>query len=100
MVSTWTSRTRPGSGPRASRAASSGFDGKTLIHPTQVEPCNEIFAPDADEVAQAHKIIKAFAAAEKQGKAVVVVDGKMVENLHVENAKHVVMLADAIAKMH
>jgi len=77
-----------------------GFDGKTLIHPTQVEPCNEIFAPSADEVAQAQRIIKAFAAAEKEGKAVVVVDGKMIENLHVENAKHVMMLADAIAKRH
>jgi citrate lyase subunit beta/citryl-CoA lyase len=76
-----------------------GFDGKTLIHPSQVEPCNEIFAPSAAEVAQARRIIAGFAEAEAQGKAVVVVDGKLVENLHVENAKRVVALAEAIAAM-
>lgn len=74
-----------------------GFDGKTLIHPSQLEPCNRVFAPSADEVAQARKIIAAFEQAEGAGKAVVVVDGRLVENLHVENARRVAALAEAIA---
>ena len=73
-----------------------GFDGKTLIHPTQVEPANEVFAPDADAVTHSYKVIGAFAEAEKEGKGVVVVDGNLVENLHVENAKRLVALAEAI----
>ena len=73
-----------------------GFDGKTLIHPTQVEPANDVFAPDADAVAHSYKVIEAFAEAEKEGKGVVVVDGNLVENLHVENAKRLVALAEAI----
>jgi len=76
-----------------------GFDGKTLIHPSQVGPCNEIFAPSPAEVEQAHRIIAAHAEAEKEGKGVVVVDGRLIENLHVENAKRVVGLAEAIAEM-
>jgi citrate lyase subunit beta/citryl-CoA lyase len=74
-----------------------GFDGKTLIHPSQVGPCNEIFAPSASEVEQARRIISGFAEAEAAGKAVVVVDGKLVESLHVENARRIVALAEAIA---
>lgn len=77
-----------------------GFDGKTLIHPSQVEPCNEVFAPTAADVEQARKIIAAFAEAQQAGKGVVVVDGKLIENLHVENAKRLVALADAIAGMN
>jgi citrate lyase subunit beta/citryl-CoA lyase len=73
-----------------------GFDGKTLIHPSQVDPCNQVYAPDAGEVDLSRRIIEAFAAAEKEGKGVVVVDGKLVENLHVENARRVVALAEAI----
>ena len=73
-----------------------GFDGKTLIHPSQVEPTNDVYAPDAAEVDLSYRIIEAFAAAEKEGKGVVVVDGKLVENLHVENAKRLVALAEAI----
>lgn len=76
-----------------------GFDGKTLIHPSQVEPCNEVFAPSSAEVEQARKIIVAFQEAEKEGKGVVLVDGKLVENLHVENARRLVSLAEAIASM-
>ena len=76
-----------------------GFDGKTLIHPSQVEPANDVFAPDADEVTHAYKIIEAFAEAEKEGKGVVVVDGNLVENLHVENAKRLVALAEAIESL-
>ncbi len=74
-----------------------GFDGKTLIHPKQIEAANRVFAPDEAEVAQSRKIIDAFAEAEKQGKAVAVVDGKLVENLHVANARRLVALAEAIA---
>jgi citrate lyase subunit beta/citryl-CoA lyase len=76
-----------------------GFDGKTLIHPGQVEPCNEIFAPSPAEVEQAHRIIAAHAQAEKEGKGVVVVNGRLVENLHVENARRMVALAEAITAM-
>ncbi|HYM32193.1 MAG TPA: CoA ester lyase [Candidatus Cybelea sp.] len=77
-----------------------GFDGKTLIHPKQVEPCNAIFAPSPDEVEDARKIIAAFEAAAAAGKGVVLVDGKLIENLHVENAKRMVALADAIHRLH
>ena len=73
-----------------------GFDGKTLIHPSQVEPCNRVFAPTADEVDQARRIIQAFEAAEAEGRGVVTVDGRMVENLHVEQARRTLALAAAI----
>lgn len=74
-----------------------GFDGKTLIHPKQVEPCNDVFAPSPTEVEQARKIIAAHAQAQSEGKGVVLVDGKLIENLHVENARRLVALAEAIA---
>ena len=64
-----------------------------------MEPCNEVYAPDAAEVDLSRRIIEAFAAAEKEGKGVVVVDGKLVENLHVDNAKRVVALAEAIENL-
>lgn len=73
-----------------------GFDGKTLIHPSQVEPCNGVFSPSAAEIEQARKIIVAHQAAEKEGKGVVLLDGKLIENLHVENAKRLVVLSEAI----
>jgi citrate lyase subunit beta / citryl-CoA lyase len=76
-----------------------GFDGKTLIHPDQVGACNEIFAPSPAEVERAHRIIAAHTAAAKEGKGVVVVDGRLVENLHVENARRLVALAEAITAM-
>jgi citrate lyase subunit beta/citryl-CoA lyase len=76
-----------------------GFDGKTLIHPKTIDAANRVFAPSEAEVARAHKIIAAFEQASKEGKAVVVVDGKLVENLHVEQAKKLAALADAIAKL-
>jgi citrate lyase subunit beta/citryl-CoA lyase len=74
-----------------------GFDGKTLIHPSQVEPCNRIFAPTDQEVAQARAVIAAFAAPENAGKGVIKVDGKMTELLHLEQAKRTVAIAEAIA---
>ncbi len=76
-----------------------GFDGKTLIHPSQVGPANDVFGPSPDEVEFSRRIIDAFAEADAEGKAVVVVDGKLVENLHVENAKRIVGLADAIGRL-
>jgi citrate lyase subunit beta/citryl-CoA lyase len=76
-----------------------GFDGKTLIHPSQVEPCNEVFAPSEEEVAGAQEIIAAFEAAEAEGRGVVSVNGRMIENLHVENARRALALRQAIATM-
>ena len=74
-----------------------GFDGKTLIHPQQIAPCNEAFSPLADEVAWARKIIGAFDLPENRGRGVIQVDGRMVEILHAEMAKRTVAIADAIA---
>jgi citrate lyase subunit beta/citryl-CoA lyase len=76
-----------------------GFDGKTLIHPSQVEPCNAAFAPSDDEVEQAEKIIAAWEEAEAEGRGVVTVDGRMVENLHVEEARRVLAITQAIADL-
>jgi citrate lyase subunit beta / citryl-CoA lyase len=71
-----------------------GFDGKTLIHPSQVEPCNQAFSPSAEEVEHAHRVIEAFEEAERTGSGVVTVDGRMIENLHVATAHRVLALAD------
>jgi citrate lyase subunit beta/citryl-CoA lyase len=76
-----------------------GFDGKTLIHPKTVAATNRIFAPSETAVAWSRKIIAAHAEAVAQGKGVVVVDGKLIENLHVESARRLVKLAEAIAAM-
>jgi citrate lyase subunit beta/citryl-CoA lyase len=74
-----------------------GFDGKTLIHPNQIDPCNAAFSPDAAEVAQAQKIIAAFDLPENHGKGVVALDGRMVERLHADMARRTVAMAQAIA---
>jgi citrate lyase subunit beta / citryl-CoA lyase len=74
-----------------------GFDGKTLIHPSQIEPCNTAFSPSADEVAWARKMIAAFDLPENKTKGVVSIDGRMVERLHAEMAKRTVAIAEAIA---
>ena len=76
-----------------------GFDGKTLIHPTQIEPCNEIFAPSAEEVEAARKVLAAFELPENKGKGAIAIDGRMVELLHAEIARQTVALADAIAAL-
>jgi citrate lyase subunit beta/citryl-CoA lyase len=75
-----------------------GFDGKTLIHPRQIEPCNEAFSPAAEEVDAARKIIAAFDLPENENKGVLQVDGRMIERLHAEMARRTVAIADAIAK--
>lgn len=77
-----------------------GFDGKTLIHPGQVEPCNRVFAPDEAEIAAARRLIDGFRQAQAEGKAVAVVDGKMVEKMHMDNALRLVAMAEAIAQMN
>jgi citrate lyase subunit beta/citryl-CoA lyase len=74
-----------------------GFDGKTLIHPSQVEPANEMWAPSADDVDYAERVIAAFDEAVADGRGVVTVDGRMIENLHVDNARRVLATAAAIA---
>ena len=74
-----------------------GFDGKTLIHPSQVETCNEVWAPSEDEIAHARRVIEAFEEAARDGRGVVTVDGRMVENLHRDIALRVLATADAIA---
>lgn len=74
-----------------------GFDGKTLIHPSQVDPTNETWAPSADEIDYARRIVEAFNEAEADGRGVVTVDGRMVENLHRDNALRILATAEAIA---
>tara|TARA_R100001129_G_scaffold123439_2_gene86092 strand:+ start:3775 stop:4623 length:849 start_codon:yes stop_codon:yes gene_type:complete len=76
-----------------------GMDGKTLIHPKTIAMANEAFSPSEDEIAWSKRIIEAHAEAEKAGKGVVLVDGKLIENLHVEGAKQMVAMADAITQM-
>ena len=73
-----------------------GFDGKTLIHPSQIETCNRVFSPSEAEVAWARKIITAFEKPENKGKGVVQLDGRMVEIMHAEMARRTVAIADAI----
>ena len=81
------------------QARAFGFDGKTLIHPSQLAPCNEIFAPSAAEVEAARKVIAAFDLPENKGKGAISLDGHMVERLHAEIARQTVAMADAIEAM-
>jgi citrate lyase subunit beta/citryl-CoA lyase len=74
-----------------------GFDGKSVIHPGQIAPGNNVFAPAADEVAQARAILAAFARPENADKGVIALDGRMVERLHAEMAQRTVAIAEAIA---
>ena len=76
-----------------------GFDGKTVIHPSQIEPCNAAFAPSPEEVETAKKIIAAFARPANKGKGAIKLDGRMVERLHAENAGRTLALAQAIAAL-
>jgi len=73
-----------------------GFDGKTLIHPNQIGPCNMAFSPSADELAQAKKMIAVFDLPENKDKGVVQIDGRMVERMHAEMARRTVAIAEAI----
>lgn len=76
-----------------------GFDGKTLIHPAQIAAANAAFAPSADDIELAKRQIAAFAEAQAAGQGVAVVDGKIVENLHIVTAKATLAKADAIAEI-
>ncbi len=76
-----------------------GFDGKTLIHPGQVEACNAVFAPSAAQVAEARAVIEAFEAAQAEGRGVATVDGRLIESLHVDTARQVLVTAEAIAAL-
>jgi citrate lyase subunit beta / citryl-CoA lyase len=75
-----------------------GFDGKTLIHPSQVEPANRVWSPSADEIELSRRIIDAYSEAEADGRGVVTVDGRMIEHLHVANARRTLAIASAIAE--
>ena len=77
-------------------ARAMGFDGKTLIHPNQIGPCNAAFSPSAEEIAQAKKIIAAFDLPENRDKGVVQLEGRMVERLHADMARRTVAIAHAI----
>jgi len=74
-----------------------GFDGKTLIHPSQIEPANAVWAPTAEAIDDARELIATFDDAIASGKGVVTHKGRMIENLHVDNARRVLAVADAIA---
>jgi citrate lyase subunit beta/citryl-CoA lyase len=76
-----------------------GFDGKTLIHPGQVEIANDVWAPTADEVEYARRVIAAFEEGLREKRGVVTVDGRMIENLHVANAERTLAVADAISAL-
>ncbi|OBG34358.1 citrate lyase [Mycobacterium alsense] len=76
-----------------------GFDGKTLIHPSQIAPANELFGPSGDELAGARKIVAAYERARAAGDSVITVDGRMIESLHVRDAQRILALADLIAEM-
>lgn len=76
-----------------------GFDGKTLIHPSQVAPCNEVFSPTEAQLEGAARIVAGFEEAQREGKGVVTVDGRMIENLHVEQAKKQLAMAEAIKEL-
>jgi citrate lyase subunit beta/citryl-CoA lyase len=73
-----------------------GFDGKTLIHPSQIEACNAAFTPSADEVTRARKIVAAFDLPENASRGAIQLEGQMVERLHMEMAKRTLAIAEAI----
>ena len=75
-----------------------GFDGKTLIHPRQIGPCNATFSPTPDEVAQAERIVAAFDQPENATKGVIRLDGAMVERLHLDSARRTLAIAEAIRR--
>jgi citrate lyase subunit beta / citryl-CoA lyase len=88
-----------GFGQECTQGRDLGFDGKTLIHPGQIEACNAIFTPPAEEIAQARKIIAAFELPENAARGAIRLDGQMVERLHAEMARRTIAIADAIAAM-
>jgi len=92
-------RNPEGFGLEALQGAEMGFDGKTLVHPTQVEPANDAFGPSEDEIEYSRRVIEAFDEGLAAGKGVVTVDGKMIENLHVDNARRALAIDAAIRSL-
>lgn len=78
------------------QARAMGFDGKTLIHPAQVDTANRAFAPDASAIDEAKRMIEAFAIAKAEGKGVAVLDGRMIEELHLVEARRVTAMVEAL----
>ena len=76
------------------QGAAFGFDGKTLVHPSQIEPCNRIFSPSSDELAWARAVVRAFAAPQAQGRGAIELEGRMVERLHLVEAQRMLGLQD------
>lgn len=76
-----------------------GFDGKTLIHPSQIAPANDVFGPSKTELADARKIVSAYEHAQAAGNSVITVDGRMIESLHVRDAQRILALADLISEL-
>jgi citrate lyase subunit beta/citryl-CoA lyase len=90
-------RDEDGFARECSQGADLGMDGKTLIHPSQIDTCNRIFSPQDAEVAKAKAIIAAFNLPENATRGVITVEGKMVERLHLAMAQRLVALAEAMA---
>ena len=76
-----------------------GFDGKSLIHPSQIAPANDLFGPSEQELTDARKVVAAYEEARAAGTSVITVDGRMIESLHVRNAERILALADLIAEL-
>lgn len=89
---------RDGFARECRQARELGFDGKTLIHPSQIDPCNAAFAPSPQDVAWARKVIAAFDDPANRGKGAIGLDGRMVELMHRDSARRTLALADAIAE--
>ena len=79
----------PGFEAECAQGRQFGFDGKTLIHPGQVEPCNRLFSPTPEQIAESQAILAAWDAAAAEGRGVATVNGRMIENLHVETARRI-----------
>ncbi|MCZ6895284.1 MAG: CoA ester lyase [Gammaproteobacteria bacterium] len=85
---------------RACRQGKSfGFDGKTLLHPKTIAPANNVYGPSAEEIAWSERVIAAWSEAAEAGKGVTLLDGKLIENLHVAEAERVIALAARIAEL-
>jgi citrate lyase subunit beta/citryl-CoA lyase len=82
----------------AARAKALGFQGKLVIHPNQVEPCNKIFSPLPEEIKKAEKIVKAFEEAEAEGTGVIQLEGKFIDTPVVKRSKDILALAAAISR--
>ena len=99
MASTNAFRDEAGLAAECAEGRDLGFDGKTLIHPAQIDIANQAFAPSPDEIELARRQIAAYEEALREGQGVAVVDGRIVENLHVDTARATLAKAEAIASV-